>query len=455
VPKIDTSHLELIGRSYRVQMAVPRHLRAIVGKAKLVRGLRTDSLSKANLLKLRVLHDFRQTLAAAERATKGNPDGVMQEALQWREAFAQEAKEGDGGPNSPDYVSTALEARVDELVRAGEPERAQAIHRVAVSKETPIAALVEDWLAERQMKPRQVLDSRRAITKLATWLTAQGHAATIEGVTKRIAGDYRMTFIRAGTNAKTANKDISFISSLFKFAERQGLVEDNPFRGQSLPKGKAQTGAGTAHKRPYRDDELARLLESAPATHGLRDALVVLALSGMRTEELARLKAGDLHLTGAIPYIQLRGTKSAAAARLVPVHVTALPILLGRARGKKGGDYLFEDLPTPREGSAMERGQPWTKAFGRLRLKVGITERQPGARQDNLDLHGLRRWFIARARDALNGGAQGFTLRTVAQVVGHKAGEIEGLSMTARYAGAEPLEALAAAVRAVRLPLNA
>jgi hypothetical protein len=46
-------------------------------------------------------------------------------------------------------------------------------------------------------------------------------------------------------------------------------------------------------------------------------------------------------------------------------------------------------------------------------------------------------------------------MRTVASLVGHKAGEIEGLSMTARYAGAEPLEALAAAVKAVRLPSNA
>ncbi len=68
-----------------------------------------------------------------------------------------------------------------------------------------------------------------------------------------------------------------------------------------------------------------------------------------------------------------------------------------------------------------------------------------------MDLHSLRRWFIAKARDALNGGAQGFTMYTVAEVVGHAKGEL-GLSMTSRYAGRETMEAKAACVGAVKLP---
>jgi hypothetical protein len=69
-----------------------------------------------------------------------------------------------------------------------------------------------------------------------------------------------------------------------------------------------------------------------------------------------------------------------------------------------------------------------------------------------VDLHSLRRWFVARARDALNEGAQGYSMRTIAEVVGHDPGAL-GLSMTARYAGRETLEANAACVRAVKLPL--
>ena len=53
----------------------------------------------------------------------------------------------------------------------------------------------------------------------------------------------------------------------------------------------------------------------------------------------------------------------------------------------------------------------------------------------------------------LNAGATGWTLYTVADVVGHAKGEL-GLSMTSRYAGQETLEAKATCVRAVKLPLT-
>ena len=99
----------------------------------------------------------------------------------------------------------------------------------------------------------------------------------------------------------------------------------------------------------------------------------------------------------------------------------------------------------------MERGQPLTKAFGRLRKRLGIDEREPGARQANVDLHSLRRYAIASMRDALNAGATGYSMRTVAQLVGHDVGDL-GLSMTSMYAGQEPLSAKAAAIGSIRLP---
>jgi hypothetical protein len=118
---------------------------------------------------VKVLHDFRKDIADAERKSKGQgPDPLMAEALEWREAFAIEAGQGDGGPNSPDYVSTALEARYEELVRTESEERASAMVRVAAGKETPPQVLIDDWLTERAMRPRQSLYYRRAVSKLTT-----------------------------------------------------------------------------------------------------------------------------------------------------------------------------------------------------------------------------------------------------------------------------------------------
>jgi hypothetical protein len=77
--------------------------------------------------------------------------------------------------------------------------------------------------------------------------------------------------------------------------------------------------------------------------------------------------------------------------------------------------------------------------------------RDRSSAQANVDLHSLRRWFIAKARDAINAGATGFTMYTVAEVVGHAKGEL-GLSMTSKYAGRETMQAKAACVKAVRPP---
>jgi hypothetical protein len=253
MPKIDTLHLEFVSRSYRCHMAVPARLRPIIGKAKLVKGLKTGDLTKANMLKLRVLHEFRKALHDAERKLKGQrEDPLMAEALQWREAFKAEAEAGRGEEEAAalDYVSTALEARYDALLKSGEGlGRASAMVKVAAGRETPIALLIDDWLTERGMKPRQVLDFTRAVTKLTTWLASEGHPPTIEGVTKRIASDYRMAaFVRLGVNVRTSNKDISALSSLWRFAGGRGLVEANPWQGQSLHPSQATGVAQSVHK---------------------------------------------------------------------------------------------------------------------------------------------------------------------------------------------------------------
>ncbi len=51
----------------------------------------------------------------------------------------------------------------------------------------------------------------------------------------------------------------------------------------------------------------------------------------------------------------------------------------------------------------------------------------------------------------IHDAASGFTMHTVAEVLGHQKGDL-GLSMTSRYAGRETMAAKAACVRAVKLP---
>jgi hypothetical protein len=89
----------------------------------------------------------------------------------------------------------------------------------------------------------------------------------------------------------------------------------------------------------------------------------------------------------------------------------------------------------------------------RLRTRLGIGERVEGQRQASKDLHSLRRWQASKCRDALNNGAHGFTVYTLADNLGHAKGGL-GLSMTSHHAGKVSLEAKAACVRAVKLPVG-
>ena len=82
-----------------------------------------------------------------------------------------------------------------------------------------------------------------------------------------------------GFTPRTANKDLSVLSGLWKHAERRAMVNENPWRGQALPE--VSSGVRGAHKRPLTDSEVAKLLTATPGPL-LGDAMTILALSGMR-----------------------------------------------------------------------------------------------------------------------------------------------------------------------------
>lgn len=467
---LDMAYLVKHGRLWRVQVIVPGRLRPIIGKSKLIALLRTDSPALASREKHRHVHEFKQMIAAAEveakRRAKQPPDPLVAEALTWRQSIEDARARDDARGQDTDETEDAedyepwnqtsdaesaemgLDARYHEIVRADGRAKAEAFIAIATAKGTPIAALADDWLAEKPMKQRQKLDYRRAVTKFEAWALARNLSGTAEAVTKRHAGDYKTSaFVRAGVNWRTANKDISALSGYWKWLETRGIAPENVWRGMMLPKLKPQDGAA---KRAYSDEELLRLLNGNAPSAALRDAMLIAALSGMRVEEICCVRVGDIK--GDL--IDLKGTKTAAARRVVPVHVDLATVLARRCEGKGSGVYLFNELRTPPPDGARERSQPVVKAFTRYRRATGVDERAEGARQSNVDFHSFRRWFIKTARDALTSGrASGYSYWTIAEIVGHSKEDSLPLAMTmSRYAGDDTAEAKRACVASVKLP---
>jgi integrase len=227
----------------------------------------------------------------------------------------------------------------------------------------------------------------------------------VETVTRRAVADWRRdTLIRPGVHHKTANRAISSLSSFWRWLELQGHVQrESPWRGMALPKGKttAPNGATTgqsksAEKRAFTDPELTALLTAEDTPPLLRDGMRCALLTGARIEELFSIRVGDLRLTEAIPYIDLKGSKTQAARRTIPIHPDLMELVRRRAKGKGAEAWLFDDLREVPEGSIVERSQPVSKAFTRLRRRLAaalpsLDQRTEGSRQADVDWHTFRR----------------------------------------------------------------
>lgn len=447
----DRRYLEKHGKQWRVQVRVPPRLWETVGKKKLLVPLHTDSLANANRLKWDAVAKLKAVIRAAERGTPSKPgDALTDEALRWRHDIEHEKPRTIEVTDSASGVAVETDLhmlpdllieRAEEIEEQRGAEAAASFYKIASGTETPITSLIDHWLTERaDMKPRQRADYRRAVTKFGEW-SPMG----IEGVTKKIAGRYiGQEMIGKGRHPKTANKDISCLSSYWKWLIKRGHAEANPWQGQSLSKKLAPKVA----KRPFTDGEVRRLIAGTNDSF-LLDLIKTAALSGMRLEEIASLKVRDV--TGGA--FDIREAKTTAGVRRPPIHSALSDIIKRRTKGKAEEAFLFDEMGDARDG-VKERGQIGTKRFISYRRRLGIEEKPEGQRQSNVDFHSFRRWFIHTARNALQRGATGYDPWTIAEVVGHdtKGGDGELAMTMGVYPGPQSMDAKRACVEAVKLP---
>jgi len=94
-------------------------------------------------------------------------------------------------------------------------------------------------------------------------------------------------------------------------------------KGKAAPNGATTGQPRSAEKRAFTDSELVALLTAEDTSPLLKDGMRCALLTGTRIEELFSIRVGDLRLTEAIPYIDLKGSKTEAARRTIPIHPDA------------------------------------------------------------------------------------------------------------------------------------
>jgi integrase len=461
----DKSHLEWHGQQWRVTVLVPPAARAIIGKSHLKRGLKTPNLATANLLKPPVIAELKAEIEEALRHVQPFA-GPLEEARAIRAArtkaprpvrpfaftdrlereHAIEVEEDDEG-----FYATERAERLEE--KAGETA-AVAFADVALGKATPLAEHLEVFGADQGYQPKSLLTMQGGMKMLERWLTAKGHRQTLEAITPDIGAAFMRYLIHdRKLSPKSAGKYLSFLRSYWKWlADHRHLPPGSIPWSSALPKAR-NNGRHTdlepdEGKRPYKPEELKKLLNGTPGDPNLIALIRIGALTGMRLEEIYRLRVRDV----SEGFFLVRDGKTANARRRVPVHPDLVGLLERLTKGRGAGEYLVDPSAKVLEKTGLRSGAA-SKAFGYYRKSVGVDDRPNGKLKSNVDFHSLRRWFIMSARDALLQGATGYNQWTIAEVAGHEDGLTDTLKMTlGLYAGASGDEALRACVAAVKLP---
>lgn len=426
-----TTNLELRGKIWWAYRTVPPKLRAIVGKRTLRRSLATSDLAEAQQLKLQALADFAAELDHARRTGTCKTDPVAHHAREMQ-GFLTDVVGADGRPASSSMRAAliTLEAHKVEL-QFGKPAAKRFATLIADPKESQLDVHLAEFQAQSRATPKTQAEQRTALRRLLAWKPS----LTLTNLDRRTASQYVAQALTFTDSPVTKNKQITCLSSYWRWLQRKGYVDDNPWRGQFLPKGRP---GERLQERPFSDVEVETLL-AGPAEPRLADTMRIAALSGMRIDEICMLRVRDcVH-----GLFTIRKAKTAAGIRQVPIHPALNDIVAVRTSGKAADEFLIHELgPAPKADAVRARSDPLGKQFVRHRRDLKVDDVLEGRRRSLVNFHSFRRWFVTKAEHA------GQPPWVIESVVGHKR---TGMTLGVYSAGSS-LAQLRACVEAVQLP---
>ncbi|MEJ1378485.1 MAG: tyrosine-type recombinase/integrase [Candidatus Sedimenticola sp. (ex Thyasira tokunagai)] len=406
---MDKQHLLLRRQRWYVRVRVPTELVPVVGKAEIVRSLKTADLREARDLRWNAIDQIKDYLATfSPTGDDLSPELLVSEARRIRRKVDLGlADDGDSEVVGMDVLTEMVVAECAE----NQPEavRSAVLASSKIMEGQPVvfaSEVLKTHLAEIKSRVRiQTLNAReRRVKVFLRWL---GGSREITRITRKEAGRYLTEdLLQQGKAIKTTKDTLSDLSAFFNWAVDRGFIEANPFAG--LNKTVRITTRGTKDKhgnkrRVFTPDELKKLLVTLRDERGKEDPLWALTLmglySGMRGNEIAEIEVSDVH--GG--YIHIPEGKTESSVRDVPIH----PVI----------QQLVEDLKeTSKDGyliSGLKRGGEDNKRYHLIGKRFGTALRQGAKMTDKrVVFHSLRKNFSSALENA------GVPVTTAEQIVG-------------------------------------
>lgn len=396
---LEGSFLTRKGQTWYVRLMVPKAHREQLGRTKYIMSLRTRDKAEANRLKHGVLAALKRRMADDLAGLSQSPKSARA-LLQFAE---DERRRIDRGELDQEQAEVTFDVAVEHFLeeerkRLGtDPETG---HPLTTDTDTRIIRAAHDVLAgagvtllERAgelyleevaptIRNQTLQEKRRHIEKLTACL---GAATDVQSINRRVAGRFvNQVLMREGKAPKTVKDAIGHLSAFFGWLERRGEVEANPFYRVSGSVRESTRGAAPK-RRPWTNEELGTILNLVPVEDPLWSMVAIAAYSGMRREEVARLRVEDVTEHS----WSIREGKTQAAVRTVPIHPALRPLAKSLAASSDDG-YLIPGLLSG--GTDDKRGHLVGKRFTQLRKTAGITDRA-------VNFHTLRNTFLQRCEE--------------------------------------------------------
>jgi integrase len=413
--------LSRTGRVFIVRVAVPKPLRAALGRKEVRRTLRPDTpLHEARRLALaigtKLASVFQQIMSQQKKHPPGSIGLIVEHVLRGPEG-ALEAKGVTIDPANYEADVAALQHLL------GVPTSAAAPAAPATPK-TTWPDLVRAYAAEQTATGNwsarsadEILGSLRAFTD---WCAGQTPPA--DPLKKDTCTAYK-THLLATRAARTAGKLVVRLSAACNWGVNHGLLTASPWQGLKI---RAKTGPSRDDRDPYTSAEVNALLAVLdPAADG-RHWLPLLGLyTGARIGELAQLGVADV-FDAPLPHISINADddpkkhiKTPGSRRLVPLHSAIASRFLEHVDGlRKAGEVrVFPAFPADKHGYAHSASH-WFYNFRK-------------ARKLNPVFHQLRHSFIDRLKEAE------VSEDVVADAAGHSSGKTLSFKTYAKAASLE------------------
>ncbi|TWB26734.1 site-specific recombinase XerD [Nitrospirillum viridazoti] len=430
----DNRHLIQKHLTWFFRLRVPNDLRAVYGSAEIHKSLQTHSVIQARTQRDVLLGRYRREFEDHRRGAKME-DLVLSNALLAKREIAQASASriavdlGDERLTerelAADLARETAHRVIPQVIGTDDPddprymEQFELYHRVAHGTSDPLAPLLEPWLRETKGAVKTIAEKRKVAQAFLDWMVTQ-RLVLIDDIPRRVASRYvREEIAGRGVKPATINKEISHLSSWWRWLKKRGHLEDseNPWTDQGYTVNPDAEGEDEeTNHRAWTTDELRTLFNADPAACGVRPATRATLLrfakaalyTGARRSDLAGLKVGDVETKedGGLWLIIRRG-KTKAAVRNIPVHSAIEPLIREMIQDRPADEWLFTGpgiVGKTTGARANYVGKLWRDMTSELKLMPV--------------LHGLRATFIEHME------AAGVPLSTVKLIVGHRRGDI-------------------------------